>query len=155
MSGQGKKPTKQGALTPWKQQREELVRTLNETNRARHTHHLETAEELVTTRIDPTRRGALTNWRQQREGLVRTREETEQARHTHVLKTAEGETCHNTEKTDHARRTHFLKIAEGRTCHDTDRNRPSKAHSLPGDGREGDLSRYRMKSTKQGTLTNW
>ena len=44
LSGQGKKPTDRGALTPWTWQREGLVGTRKETNRARGTHSLETAE---------------------------------------------------------------------------------------------------------------
>ena len=46
LSGHRKKPrapTKLGALTSW-WQREQLVRTLKETDRAKHTHELETAE---------------------------------------------------------------------------------------------------------------
>ena len=44
LSGHGNKPTKQGALTSWKQQREGLVRTQKETDRARGTYVLEMAE---------------------------------------------------------------------------------------------------------------
>ena len=80
----------------------------------------------------PTDRSALTAWRRQREGLVRTRKETDQPRHTHILETAVEETCQNTE-----------------------RNRPTEAHSHPGDGRGRDLSGNRKKPAEQGTLTNW
>ena len=41
LSGHGKKPTTRGALTPCRQQREGLVRTRKETDRARGTHKLE------------------------------------------------------------------------------------------------------------------
>ena len=44
LSGQGKKKTERGALTYWRYQREGLVSTRKETNRARYTHKLETAE---------------------------------------------------------------------------------------------------------------
>src|SRR5947208_2050197 len=116
--------------------------TQKETDRARHTHVLETAEggtchdternqpseaysrpgdsrgrDLSGHRKKPTERGTLTYWRRQREGLVRTHKETDRARLTHVLE-----------------------VAEGRTCQDTERNRPSKSHSPPGDGRGKDLS---------------
>jgi len=43
-SGHGKKLTEQVTLTSWRQQREGLVRTQKETNQARCTHFLETAE---------------------------------------------------------------------------------------------------------------
>jgi hypothetical protein len=42
--GHRKKPTDRGALTAWRQQREGLVRTRKEIDRARGTHFLETAE---------------------------------------------------------------------------------------------------------------
>ena len=44
LSGHRKKPTEQGALTNWRQQSERLVRIRKETDRARPTHVLETAE---------------------------------------------------------------------------------------------------------------
>ena len=44
MSGHRKKSTKQGALTFWRRQREGLVRTRKETDRASSTHFLETTE---------------------------------------------------------------------------------------------------------------
>ena len=45
LSGHGKKRTDRGALTSWRRQEVGLVRTRKETNRPRHTHILETAEE--------------------------------------------------------------------------------------------------------------
>ena len=44
LSEQGKKQTRRGTLTSWTRQRDELVRAQKETERARHTHKLETAE---------------------------------------------------------------------------------------------------------------
>src|SRR5947208_2050200 len=44
LSGHTKKPTERGSLTSWRWQREGLVRTRKETDRASHTHHLEMAE---------------------------------------------------------------------------------------------------------------
>jgi hypothetical protein len=157
LSGHGKKPTKRGALTNWRRQREGLVRTRKETDRARHTHFLETAvrgtcqdtesnqlseghpqpgdgrgRELSRHGKKPTDREALTSWRQQSEGLVRTWKETDRARGTHCLETA-----------------------EGGTCQDTERNRPTEGNSRPGDGRESDLSGHGKKSTKRGALTSW
>jgi len=43
-SGHRKKPTKQGALTNWRPQRERHIRTQEETNQARATNTLETTE---------------------------------------------------------------------------------------------------------------
>ena len=157
LSGHGKNPTEQGTLTNWIQQRGRLVTTRNEKDRARPTHFLEVEEGGTcqnTERTRPTKahshtgdgkgrglsghakksteRGALTNWRRQRKGLVRTRKETDRARRTHVLETAE--------------RGIFQ---------DTERNRPTEAHSLPGDGGGRDLSGHRKKPTEQGALTFW
>jgi hypothetical protein len=161
LSGHRKQQAEQGALTNWGRQMDGLVRTRKESDRAMCTHGLETAERegLVRTQkeINEPRRthklettsgvtcqdrernrriqahsrsgdsgwrdlsghrkqqaeqGALTNWIWQMEGLVRTRKESERAKDTHTLETGEGGTCQNTEK-----------------------NRPSEAHSLPGDGR--------------------
>ena len=79
-----------------------------------------------------TKQGTLTDWRWQGEGQVRTRKESDQARHTHRLE-----------------------MAEGGTSQDMERKQPSKAHSLPGDGRGRDKSGQGKKVTKQGTLTSW
>ena len=43
-SGLGKKVTKQGALTNWRPQSEQKVRTQKESNQARSAHQLETTE---------------------------------------------------------------------------------------------------------------
>jgi len=82
LSGHGKKATKQGALTPWRPQR----------------------EDLSGHRKNMTEQGALTSWKIQREGLVRTWKETNQARGTHILETAEGVTCQNTARTQLSKR---------------------------------------------------
>ena len=156
LSGHGKKPTERGTITFWRRQREGLVRTWKETDRARPTHILETAEEGTCQDTErnrsseghsrpgdgrgrelsgygkKTERGPLTSWRWQREGLVRTRKETDRPRTTHILETAEGGICQNTE-----------------------RNRLSEAHSRSRDGRGRNLSGHRKKPTEGGTLTNW
>ena len=153
LSGHGKKVTKQGALTSWRPQREELVRIQKEINQARGTHSLETTEggtcqdterrqpskghlhtrdhrgrDLSGHRKKATKQGALTCWRPQREGLVRIQKESNQERGTHCLETT-----------------------EGGTCQDTERKQPSKGHSPTGDHRGRDLSAYEKKATKRGT----
>ena len=54
LSGHGKKPTDRGALTSWRRQREGLVRTRNETDRATGmgTHILENAEGRVSWAVE-------------------------------------------------------------------------------------------------------
>ena len=227
LSGHGKKKTDRGALTNWRRHRARLVRTRNETDRQRQTHCLETAEgeacqdaernrqrkahsptgggrgrDLSGHEKKPTEQGPLTPWRRQREGLVRTRKETNRARGTHRLETAQRWTCQDMErnrpskahslsgdgrgrdlsghekkpteqgtltvwrrqreglvrtrnKNDRARCTHFLETAEAEPCQDMEGNRQSKAHSLSGDGRGRDLSGHGKKPTGRGTLTNW
>jgi len=46
-------------------------------------------------------------------------------------------------------------MAEGGTSQDKERKPPSKAHSLPGDGRGRDKSGHRKKAIEQGALTYW
>ena len=126
-SGHGEKPAKQGALTPWRQRREGLVRTRKEPDRPRHTHILETAEGGPCQ--DRERNRPVEAHSQTGNGrgrvLVRTRKETDQPRRTHQLETAEG------------------------LGQDTERNRPTEAHSHPGDSRGRGLSGYRRKSTER------
>ena len=151
LSGHARKPTERGVvLTSCRRQREGLVRTRKETDRTRcSTHFLQTAEggtcqdtqgnrpteahshsgddrgrDLSGQGKKPTGRGALTNWRRQREGLVRTQKGT-----------------------NRPRRTHTLQMAEGGTCQVTERNRPTEAHSHPGNGRGRDLSGHGKKPT--------
>ena len=132
--GHGKKPTKQGAPTSWRRQRERLVRTQKGTDQTRGTHQLETAEVRT---CQDTERSRLSegdslpgpgNGR----GLVRIRKEASRAKCTHQLETA-----------------------EGGTCQDMERNRPSEGHSHPEDGRRRDLSGHGKKPTKRGALTLW
>ena len=131
------------------------LRSRKDTDRARRTHILETAEgrtcqdtkrnrtreaysrsgdgrgrDLSGHGKKQTKLGALTFWRWQRVGLVRTRKETHRAG------------C-----------THQLEMAEGGTCQDTKRNRLSKVHSRPGDNRWRDFVRTR-KETDQAKCTH-
>ena len=149
--------TKRELLTSWRRQKEGLVRTRKETDRARGTHFLETAEGVAyqdTERSLPkewnsrprdgrgrnlsghrkksTEGRTLTCWRRQRERLVRTQKQI-----------------------DRGKDTHFLETAEEATCQDTETNRPREGHSLPGDGRGSDLSEHGKKSTEGRTLTCW
>ena len=126
-----KKPTERSSLTSWRWQREGLVGTRKETNRATQTHHLEMAEVLMT-------------WK-----------ETDRARRTHSLKAAEGGIRQDMERNRPSGETHSLEMAEGRTCQDTEKNRLSEAHSRPGGGSRRDLSGHRMKPTERGALTFW
>ena len=80
---------------------------------------------------NPTDRGPLTNWRRQTERLVRTQKQS-----------------------DRPRPTHFLETADRGTCQDTKTIRPTEAHSLPGDGRQRDLSGHRNNPTNRGPLTS-
>jgi len=143
LSGHGRKLTEQGALTNWGPQRERLVITQKESDPARHTHSLETAEgetcqdmegkrpsEMHSQSGDRrgrdlsgdgkklTEQGALTNWGPQREGLVRTRKEaTKQGTLTNWRPQREG-LVRTRKESDQARRTHSLETAEGGTCQD-------------------------------------
>ena len=180
LSGHGKKPTGRGARTPWRWQREGLVRTRKETDRARGTHSLETVEgggcqdterdpaskgysrsedsrgsDLSGHGNEPTDRGILTNWRRRMGGLVRIRKKpTEPGPLTYWRRQREG-LVRTRKETNRARDTHFLETAEGGAGQDMERNGPSKGHSPTGDGRGRDLSRHRKKLTKRGAPTNW
>ena len=157
LSEHGKKLTERGALTSWRRQREGFIRTQKETERARHTHKLKTAQGETCQDMErnrpskvhsqtgdgrwrnssgrgnrPTKRGTLTSWRRQRARFVKAQKETDRARRTHKLETAE----------------------EG-TCQDTERIRASEAHSLSGDDRGMNSSGHGKKLTEQGTLTPW
>ena len=180
MSGHEKKSTDRGALTSWRRQREQLVRTPKEFDRPRRTHSLETAEGSTcqnTERIRPTEahshtgdgrgsnlsghrkkstdRGALTLWRRQREQHVRTPKEIDRLRRTHKLETAEEQLVRTPKEIDRPRHTHKLETAEGATCQDTKRNRPTEAHSHTGNGRGSNLSGHRKKLIGRGALTPW
>jgi len=88
--------------------------------------------DKVRTHKELSEQGALTNWERQREGQVRTWKGRDQARGTHTLETA-----------------------EGGTSQDTERNRHSKEHSHPEDGRERDKSGYGKTAAEKGVLTSW
>ena len=134
LSGHGKKPTKQGAPTSWRWQRERLVRTQEGTDQKRGTHQLEMAEVRT---CQDTERSRLSEGNSlpgpgNGRGLVRIRKEASRAKCTYQLETA-----------------------EGGTCQDMERNRPSEGHSHPEDGRRRDLSGHGKKPTKRGALTLW
>ena len=46
-------------------------------------------------------------------------------------------------------------MVEGGTCQDTEGIRPTEAHSLPGDGRQRNLSGHQTNLTDRGPLTSW
>jgi hypothetical protein len=130
-SGYGKKPSERDTLTPWRQQREELVRTRKETERAWSTHKLvmaqgETCQDMERNRPSEVhslsgvgRGGDLSG-----NGKTRPKEAHSQT-------------------------------GDGRgTRQDTERTRPSEAHSHPGDGRGRNSSGYENKPTERGTLTS-
>jgi hypothetical protein len=150
-------PSERGALTPWGTQTEGQVRTRNESEQARGTHTLESADRGTsqdTERIraseghslsgerrprdksghgmNPTNRGALTLWRAQTAGQVRTRKESEQTRGTHILESA-----------------------DRGTSQDTRRIRASDGHSLSGERRPRDKSGHGKNPSERRALTNW
>ena len=150
LSGHGKKPTKQGAPTSWRWQRERLVGTQKGTDQTRGTHQLETAEVRT---CQDTERSRLSEGNSlprpgHGRGLVRIRKEASRAKCTHQLETAEGGTCQDMKEIDRERGTHILKMAEGGTCQDTERTQRSVGHSLSGDGRGRGLSGHRNKPTE-------
>ena len=103
LSGHGQKQTERGALTAWRQQREDLSGHKKKS----------------------TKRGELTSWRRQREGLVRTQKETNRARGTHFLETAERGTCQDTKRNGSIEEHSHPGDGRG-TCQDMETNRPSK-----------------------------
>ena len=98
-SGYGRKVTEWCALTLWRRQREQQVRIRKESDQARHTHFLETAD-----------------------GQVRMRKESDQAMCTYVLDTIVGGTVRTRTKADE-RGTHDLETTERRTSWDMKRKR--------------------------------
>src|SRR6266850_2131499 len=149
--------TKKGSLTDWRVQMDGQVRTWKESDQARGTHRLESADGQTsqdTERIrpskghsqtgerrwmdksghgkNPTERGALTPWRAQTDRQVRTWKESNRARGTHKLESADGQ-----------------------TSQDTERIRPSEGHSRPGERRWTDKSGHGKNLTERGALTNW
>ena len=114
-SGYRKNPTKRGALTTWRRNREGQVRIQKQSHRARGTHILATASggtsqdtetippsegrshsgdgigrDKSGLQKNPTERWALTCWRRHREGQVRTPKESHRTMGTHILETASG-----------------------------------------------------------------
>ena len=67
----------------------------------------------------------------------------------------EGGIVRTPKESDRQMPTHELETADRGTCQDTERIRLTEAHSLPGDGRQRDLSGYRKNSTDRGPLTSW
>ena len=141
LSGRGKKPTQQGALTLWRRQRAGLVRT--ERIRPSNAHSLsgdDRGRDLSGHKKKQTEQGTPTSWRRQKEGLVRTWKETERARHTDQLEAAEGGACQYIERNQLSEVYSPTEDGRERACQDKERNRQSKAGSLSGDGRERGLS---------------
>ena len=151
------KSTGRRVLTNCRQQTEGLVRTRKEFDEQRRTYNLATAKEGTcqdTEKKDSiaNERGALTCWRRHRKRLVRKRKESDQERRTHCLETAEGGPCQDRDRDRRTEGTYKLGKWEGLV---RKRNRPSKAHSLPGDGRGTDLSEHEKNPTERGRLTSW
>ena len=102
-----------------------------------------------------TERCALTNWRPHRKGQVRHRKKlTERCALTFWRPHRKGQ-VRTGKETDRAMRTHVLGTAQGGTSQDRERNRPSDAHSRPGDRTGRDKSGHRNKPTERCALTNW
>ena len=122
--------TKHGALTSCRQQRERLVRTKEESDRARATDQLETVEG-------------------------ETCQDTERKRLSegHSLSgDSKGRTCRNTER-NRSSEGHSLSRDGIGTCQDTKRNRPGEGHLPTGEGRGRRLSGDTKNATKRGVLT--
>ena len=100
-------------------------------------------------------RGALTSWRRQREGLVRAREQTDRPRHTHILETAKRGPCQDMEKNRPIEAHSLPGDGRERDLSDLETNRLTEAHSHAGNERGRDLSGHGKKSTDRGTLTHW
>jgi len=87
-----KKATKQEALTSWRRKRKRQVRTLKESDQARGTYFLETAEG----------------------GTSQHMKESDQARTTHILETPEGGTSQGTERKPPSERHSHPRDGRGR-----------------------------------------
>ena len=160
MSGDGKNPSEQGALTNWRVRTDghgRTSRTWKESERARGTHRLESADRRTCQDVEriraskghsptgergrtdvekhgknPSELGALTNWRAQTDGHVRTWKESERVRGT----------CR-------------LESTDGWTYQDLERIRASKGYSLTGERRRTDMSGHGKNPSEQGALTDW
>ena len=155
-----------------RQQNKGLVRTQKETDQARDTHQLQTAEEgscwnternqprngyslpgdhrgrdLSKHKKKPTEQGALTLWTPERNVLVRTQNGSDRARCAHTLETAEGGACQDTER-NRPGKGHSQTGDHRGTCQDTERNQLSERCSLPGDHRGRDMLGHGKEATK-------
>ena len=164
LSGHRKNPTERRALTSWRRQREGLVRTPKEIDRARGTHKLKTAERGTCQDAERNQlseghslpgdgRGRdLSGYGRNRaggrhslSGDGRGRDlsgheprSTERGALTSWRWQREG-LVRILKETDRERGAHFLETGGGGTCQATERNQLSKGHSLPGDGRGRDF----------------
>ena len=141
MSGHGKKLTERRALTPWRWQREGLVRIRKETDRATRTHSLETEGETCQDmeRNRPSDEHSLSRdsrgkdlSRHGKKPTERGKEKkaTEKRALTSWRRQREG-FVRTRKETDRMTRTHFLEMAEGGTCQDTkETDQTTRAHSL-------------------------
>src|SRR6267142_2058357 len=177
-SGHGNNPTERGALTNWRAQTDRQVRTQKQSNRARGTHFLEsadgrTSQDTETIRPseghsppgerrgtdksghgnNPTERGALTSWRAQTDGKVRTRKESDRARGTHQLESADRWTSQDTERIRPSKG--HSQTGERRQPDKSGhgRIRPSEEHSRTGECRWMDKSGHRKNPTERGALS--
>src|SRR6267142_7012401 len=130
-SGYGNNPTKQGELTAWRAQTDRQVRTWRQSDRARGTHSLESADGRTSQHgNNPTERGALTSWSTQTDGQVRTRKQRSKG-HSPTGARTDGQ-VRTRKQSDRARGTHSLESTD-----------------------ETDKSGHGNYPTEQGALTNW
>jgi hypothetical protein len=132
LSGNGKKHTERGRLTSWRQEREGLVRTRKETDQARPTHQLDTAER----------------------GTCQDAERNRPSGAHSLSSDSRGTDFLGQKETDRAKPTYSLETV-GRDLSEHGKSRPSKAYSPAGDRRRRDLSGNRKQPTERGPLTNW
>ena len=153
MSGHGKKPTDRGPLTLWGRQWNGFVRTQKQTDWAKGTHVLETAEGGT---YQNTERNRLSKAHSlPGDGRGKELSGTEANRPSKVHSRPADGRVRTRGENDRERHTHILKTGEGGTCQDTERKRSSEGHSLSGDSRGKDLLGHEMKKTGRGTLTLW
>jgi hypothetical protein len=100
-SGHGKKASERGALTTWRSQSDGQVRTSQESERARSTHVLESAERWTsedTKKNERASKGYSLAGERRGDRQVRTRKESERAGGTHELESAKRRTSEDTER---------------------------------------------------------
>ena len=151
-----KTPTDRGTLTSWRWQREGLVGTGKETDQARRTHVLGTAEggtchdternkprrahsptedgrgreSSGSERNRPTEARSLSGDSRGRELSGHGKKQTDRGTLTHWRWQMDG-LVRTRKEIDRARRAHFLGVVEGRNCQDTEKtNRPRHTHQL-------------------------